>query len=123
MTVGTFGYVLLMHWRSPIAWLGYRGGWARLRACQRRLHAHRHYPTRFAAVTWMQVVGLAPLGAEPRALNGRRRFDSVSAVLARARLGCVRRAREDFLDWLFPASRGMPHPLDVAVLGLGADRD
>lgn len=57
--IGTFGYVILMHYRSPIAWLGHKGKWMRLRHIQGALREHRAFPSLYQPVTWAQVFGLA----------------------------------------------------------------
>lgn len=57
--IGLVGYVVLMHRLSPVAWLGHKRKWLRLREIQERLCINRHQPELgLEAVTWLHVLGL-----------------------------------------------------------------
>lgn len=121
--VKTLGYIMLMHWRSPLAWLGYRGGFKRLREGQRRLHANRHYPKYFPPISWAQIIGLNEYEGDVPHVNGRispRDPRMYWVDRQRGRLSWWFTAHK---RWLFPEIDNEPNEIDLRNFpGLSPER-
>lgn len=122
--IGTVGYVILMHHYSPLAWLGHKRKWMRMRECQYRMRANRNYPEYFPPVRWAQLIGLSEFdGSIPR-INGRNCFKNEHEVFMHLFKGCFARWVDGTKRWLYPNRYGAPSDWDIEMwLGDVTDRD
>lgn len=111
--IGTIGYVVLMHYRSPVAWFGHKKKCMRLREGQRRLLANRHYPELFPSITWMQMFGLREFIGEVPQFQGRYSFSNESEVAMYLMNGFFWRWKRDWLRYLYPSKYGRPSDIDL----------
>lgn len=102
-----------MHHRSPVAWLGHKSKWLRLREGQRRLLASRHYPDLFPAIEWLQVVGLREFVGDVPRFQGRYSFKSEAEVAMYLMSGAWCRWKRDWLRYLYPSRYGRPTDSDL----------